>query len=65
MEPYILELSEIPRGFVNAFIAKTACAFGESSAYAALSNAKDCAITVGEYRDDQTVVFLKEENPAK
>jgi hypothetical protein len=64
-EALILELAAVPQGFVNAFIAKTAGEFGELPSHRALSGARGCAITVGEYRDAQTAVFPSLEESAK
>jgi hypothetical protein len=60
-ESYILEYSRIPMNLANAFLAKTAKELGEHHSYASLPKTENCAITVGEYRAEQMIIFPEEE----
>jgi hypothetical protein len=57
VEERTTELAALPRLAADAFIANAVPALGGHPSYAALAKTKDCAITVGEYRDSQTLVY--------
>jgi hypothetical protein len=56
IEEYTLGLSAVPQLAANAFLAGIAPLLGAHPSYTVLSRTEGCVITVGEYRDAQTVV---------
>jgi hypothetical protein len=57
IEGYVYGLSSLPRLAADAFLADSVPALGMHPSYAALAKAEDCAITLGEYRDSQTILY--------
>jgi hypothetical protein len=57
LDSYIAMYSMLPRIAADTLLAGLAPAFGAHPAYEALCKTEGCAITLGEYRDAQTVVF--------